>query len=133
MRFSPISCVEQSSLVGFDLDTQAFSASAVDVDGLQLAALDLVQHGLSGDAEGFGGLVESEPARGCPGLDPVAEGLVDADAPGCPGSDLFGGDEALADPPVERVPADPKLFFCFGDGDHNDIVVGGPTSGCGGG
>ena len=64
LRISPISCVEQSSLVGFDLDTQAFAASAVDVDGLQFAALDLVQHGLSGDAEGFGGLVEAEPALG---------------------------------------------------------------------
>jgi len=55
-------------LVGFDVDTQAFAASAVDVDGIQFAALDLVQHGLSGDAEGFGGVVESQPALGCPGL-----------------------------------------------------------------
>ena len=38
---------------GFDLDTQAFTASAVDVNGLQFAALDLVQHGLAGDAEGY--------------------------------------------------------------------------------
>ena len=41
-----------------DLDTQAFAAPAGDVDGLQLAALDLVQHGLAGDAEHFGGLVQ---------------------------------------------------------------------------
>ena len=81
LRFSPISCVEQSRLVRFYLDTQAFAASAVDVDGLQLAALDLVQHGLSGDAKGFGSLVEVEPAFGCLGLDPVAQGLVDADTP----------------------------------------------------
>ena len=27
---------------------------------------------------------------------------------GAPGGDLFGGDEALADPPVERAPADPE-------------------------
>jgi len=72
--------------------TQAFAASAVDMGGLQLAALDLVQHGLSGDAEGFGGLVEAEPALGCLGLDAVTQGLVDADAPGCARCDLFGGD-----------------------------------------
>ena len=66
LRFSPISCVEQSRLVGFYLDTQAFAASAVEVDGLQLAALDLVQHGLAADAEGFGSLVEVEPAFGFP-------------------------------------------------------------------
>jgi len=49
-------------LVGFDLDAEPFAASAVDVDGLQFAALDLVQHGLSGNAERCGGLVEAEPA-----------------------------------------------------------------------
>ena len=37
-------------LVGFDLDAEPFAASAVDVDGVQFAALDLVQHGLSGHA-----------------------------------------------------------------------------------
>src|SRR4029077_18546954 len=82
LRISPISGVEQSSLVGFDLDTQAFTASAVDVDGLQLAAVDLVQHGLSGDAEGFGGLVESEPAFGLFGLGSDADGVGDAGAAG---------------------------------------------------
>jgi len=42
----------------FDLDAQAFAASAVDVDGLQLAALDLMQHGLAGDTQGLGGGVQ---------------------------------------------------------------------------
>ena len=97
-------------MVGFDLDTEAFAASAVDVDGLQLAALDLVQHGLSGDAEGFGGLVEGEPALGCLGLDAVAQGLVDAEAPGCAWGDLFCGDEAVADPSVEGFLADGEDF-----------------------
>ncbi len=32
--------------------SQAFSASVADVEGLQLAALDTLQHGLAGDAEG---------------------------------------------------------------------------------
>ena len=94
-------------LVGFDLDTEPFAASAVDVDGLQLAALDLVQHGLSGDAECLGGLVEAEPALGHLGSDPITQGLVDADAPGCAGGDLFGG----------------------GDGDHHDIVAVGSDIG----
>src|SRR6476620_4276385 len=75
-------------LVGFDLDTEPFAASAVDVDGLQFAALDLVQHGLSGNAKCRGGLVEAEPAVGCLGSDPITQGLVDADAPGCAGGDL---------------------------------------------
>ena len=36
----------------------------MDVDGGEFAALDLVQHGLAGDAERLGGLVERQPAVG---------------------------------------------------------------------
>ena len=48
--------LEQSSLGGFYLDTQAAAASAADVHGGEFAALDLMQNGLPGDAEGGGGL-----------------------------------------------------------------------------
>ena len=50
--------VKESSLAVFDLDTEAFAASLGEVDGVEFAALDLVQHGLAGDAEAGGGLVE---------------------------------------------------------------------------
>jgi predicted transposase YbfD/YdcC len=88
--------VEESSLAASDLDTQAFAASPGEVDGVELAALDLVQHGLAGDAEARGGLAEGQPAVGCLGPDPVAELLVDADLPGCSGGELLAGDEAVA-------------------------------------
>src|ERR1700691_916085 len=113
-------------LVGFDLDTEPFTASAVDVHGLQLAALDLVQHGLSGNAERHGGLVEAEPAVGYLGSDPITQGLVDADAPGRARGDLFGGDESVADPAVQGGPGDAEDLFGGGDGDHDDIVAVGP-------
>src|SRR5512138_2950710 len=48
---------EQGVLLGCDLDTQAFSASGAGEDGADLAALDLVQNGLAGDAEGAAGVV----------------------------------------------------------------------------
>jgi len=48
--------LEGSSLAGFYLDTQAAAATAADVHGGEFAALDLVQNGLPGDAEGGGGL-----------------------------------------------------------------------------
>ncbi len=48
--------LERSSLGGFYLDTQAAAASAADVHGGEFAALDLMQNGLPGDAEGGGGL-----------------------------------------------------------------------------
>jgi hypothetical protein len=48
--------LEGSSLAGFYLDTQAAAASAADVHGREFAALDLMQNGLPGDAQGGGGL-----------------------------------------------------------------------------
>ena len=48
--------LEQSSLGGFYLDTQAAAASAADVHSGEFAALDFMQNGLPGDAEGGGGL-----------------------------------------------------------------------------
>jgi hypothetical protein len=50
--------VKESSLAVSGLDTEPFAASAGEVDGVELAALDLVQHGLAGDAEAGGGLAE---------------------------------------------------------------------------
>ena len=108
------------------------SFASVDVHGLQLAALDLVQHGLSGHAEGFGGIVETKPAVGCLGLDFVAESSVDTDAPRRCGSDLFGGDKAITDPPVEGGLADSEEPLGFGDGDHDGIIVVGSDIGLGG-
>src|SRR3954470_19474144 len=112
-------------LVGFDLDTEPFAASAVDVDGLRFARWDFVQQGLPGAPECRGGLVEAEPAVGNLGSDPITQGLVDADAPGRAGGDLFGGEESVADPAVQGGPGDAEDLFGGGDGDHDDIVAAG--------
>jgi predicted transposase YbfD/YdcC len=117
--------VKQSSLAASDLDTQAFAASAGEVDGVELAALDLVQHGLAGDAEVAGGLAEGQPAVGCLGLDAVAELLVDADLPGGSGSELLAGDEAVAQLPVDGGAGDAELASGFGDADHGCILAAG--------
>jgi len=69
----------------FDLDTQALAAPGCDVDGGELAVLDLVQHGLPGDAEDLGGLVQRQPAVGDVGADLAAQRLGDADLPGSAG------------------------------------------------
>ncbi|MGH3122602.1 MAG: hypothetical protein ACRDND_16470, partial [Streptosporangiaceae bacterium] len=117
--------VKQSSLAVSDLDTQAFAASLGEVDGVELAALDLVQHGLAGDAEAGGGLAEGQPAVGRLGPDPVAELLVDADLPGCSGSELLAGDEAIAQPPVDGGGRDAELACGLGDADHGCILAAG--------
>jgi IS5 family transposase len=56
--FFPSGVLEESSLAGFYLDTQAAAASAADMHGGEFAALDLMQNGLPGDAEGGGGLLQ---------------------------------------------------------------------------
>src|SRR5437773_1713944 len=88
--------VKESSLAVSGLDAEPFAASAGEVDGVEFAALDLVQHGLAGDAEAGGGLAEGQPAVGCLGPDHIAELLVDEDLPGCSGGELLAGDEAVA-------------------------------------
>jgi hypothetical protein len=50
--------VKESSLAVSGLDAEPFAASLGEVDGGEFAALDLVQHGLAGDAEAGGGLAE---------------------------------------------------------------------------
>src|SRR5580704_7292473 len=118
-------CVKESSLAVSDLDTQAFAASLGEVDGVELAVLDLVQHGLAGDAEVAGGLAEGQPAVGCLGPDAVAELLVDADLPGCSGGELLAGDEAVAEPPVDGGAGDAELPCGLADADHGCIIAAG--------
>ena len=79
----------------FYLDTQALPAALGDLDGVELAALDLVQHGLAGDPEDLGGGGEGDPACGGLGCDAVAELLVDADTPRRAGGELFSDEEAF--------------------------------------
>src|SRR5580692_5594464 len=110
--------VKESSLAVSGLDTEPFAASAGEVDGVELAALDLVQHGLAGDAEAGGGLAEGQPAVGGLGPDPVAELLVDADLPGCSGGELLAGDEAIAQPSVDGGAGDAELARGLCDADH---------------
>jgi hypothetical protein len=93
------------------------------VDGLQFAALDLVQHRLAGHSEDGGGLVEADPAGGDGGHDFVADSLVDPDPPRRTGGELFAGDEPVAQPSVDRHFADAEEALCFGDGDHDGIIA----------
>jgi hypothetical protein len=88
-------CVKQSRLAVFYLDTQALPTALGDLDRVELAALDLVQHGLAGDPEDLGGGGEGDPACGGLGCDAVAELLVDADTPRRAGGELFSDEEAF--------------------------------------
>jgi hypothetical protein len=69
-------------LIGFDPEAQAASPAVADVDGGELAGLDLMQNGLPGQAERGGCLVQGEPAVGCLPGDLGAQFAGQADAPG---------------------------------------------------
>src|ERR1700758_1769878 len=86
--------LEQAVLRGGDLDTQAFPASGAGQDGAELAALDLLQYGLAGDAEGATGVGEGDPAVGGGVGEHAAELIGEAHAPRGAGGDLLAGDEA---------------------------------------
>ena len=62
--FADCDGLEQVVLGGWHLDTQAFPASGAGEDGAEFAALDSLQYGLAGDAEGLGGVGEGDPAVG---------------------------------------------------------------------
>ena len=94
--------VEEGGFGGWDQYSQAFSASVADVDGLQLAALDTLQHGLAGDAERDGRFEHRQPAFGCLLDEPGAQIVGDADAPGRAGCVLLAGDEPVGQPAVDR-------------------------------
>ncbi len=62
-----------------------FPLAVVDVDGGEVAALDLVQHGLAGDAERLGGVGKRQPPVGCVLADAGAELGREPDLPVCAG------------------------------------------------
>src|SRR6266567_4529310 len=63
--FADCAGLEQPVLGGGHLDTQAFPAPGAGEDGAELAALDLLQYGLAGDAERLGSVAEGNPPVGC--------------------------------------------------------------------
>ena len=77
-----------------NLDTQPFPTAPVDMGGVELPALDLTQHGLTGSAEGGGGLVGRHPAVGNSG-DDLCRQRLQVDAPRRPGGELLTDHEAV--------------------------------------
>ena len=112
--FADCDGLEQLVLGGWHLDTQAFPASGAGEDGAQLAALDLLQYGLAGDAERLGGVGEGDPAVGGGVGEHAAELGGEADLPGRAGGDLFAGDEAVVEPAQERGGGDAELACGLG-------------------
>ena len=85
----------------WDPYSQAFSASVADVDGVEVSALDTLQHGLARDAEGPHRVDDRDVAGGCVLDEQRAQLVVDADAPGRAEGVLLAGDEPVVEPAVQ--------------------------------
>src|SRR6266702_4439351 len=112
--FADCAGLEQPVLGGGHLDTQAFPAPGAGEDGAELAALDLLQYGLAGDAERAAGVVQGEPAVGGVVGEHAAQLAGEAHAPGRAGGDLLAGDEAVVEPAQQGGWRDLELVGRFG-------------------
>src|SRR5215212_6880106 len=125
--------VEQP-VVGRNPDSQALSAALADVDGLQLAALDTLQHRLAADAEGSHRIDDRDVAGGRLVDEQRAELVVDADPPRSAGGVLLAGDEPGLQPAKQRGGGDAELVGGLADGEQLAVgwldrrLVGGDAS-----
>ena len=122
-------CGEQSSGLARNLDSKAFALPAVDVDGLEVAALDLVQRRLAGHAQSHGRLSQVQPAVGNLGHDPAAALVDDAPAPEVGGGGLFALDETVLEPAINRALVHAEDLVGLIDGGHDAIIAGRCDSG----
>jgi hypothetical protein len=120
--FADCPALEQAALGGGQLDTQAFSASGAGEDGAELAALDTLQHGLAGDAQGAGGVLHGDPAFGCVIDEHGAQFVGEADPPGRAGGELLAGDEAVVEPAQQGGGGDPELVGGGGHGEQLSVL-----------
>jgi hypothetical protein len=109
--------VEQAGFGLWDQYSQAFSASVADVEGLQLAALDTLQHGLAGDAEDAHRVDDRHVAGGRVFDEQRAELVVDADPPGRAGRVLLAADEPGLQPAEDGGGGDAELVGGLADGE----------------
>ena len=100
------------------LDSQAFSASVLDVNRVKLAALYTLQDGLTADAQSERGL-EHRDVAGRRLIDKSrAELIRDANSPRSAGCELLADDEAVVQPAMNRRRGDAENFGGAIDGDH---------------
>ena len=102
----------------WDQYSQAFSASVADVEGLQLAALDTLQHGLAGDAEDAHRVDDRNVAWWRVFDEQGAELVVDADPPWGAWCVLLAGDESGLEPAEDGGGGDAEFVGGFADGEQ---------------
>ena len=110
------------------LDAQAFLPSAADEHGIELAALDTMQHRLPGDAQALGRFLHHPIALGDLLHETAPQCVVDADAPWRAGCELLACDEAVIEPTVDGRSGEPE--FAGGLAHAHQFTSDGLGGGC---
>ncbi len=110
--------VEEGVFGLWDEYSWAFSASVAYVDGLQVAALDTLQHCLAGDAEDSHRVDDRDVAGGCVLDEQCAELVVDADSPGGAWGVLLAADESGLEAAVQGGRCDAESVGGLADGEQ---------------
>ena len=110
--------VEEGVFGLWDEYSWAFSSSVADVDGLELAALDTLQHCLAGDAQGSHGVDDRDVAGGGVLDEQGAQLVVDADSPGGAGGVLLAADESGLEAAVQGGRCDAESVGGLADGEQ---------------
>jgi hypothetical protein len=83
------------------LDPEAFPSTLPNADGVQLATLDTLQHGLAGDAQGASHLLHGDIAFAWRVDEAGAQVVGNPDAPRCARRELLAGDDAVIEPSMD--------------------------------
>src|SRR3970282_2959705 len=94
--------IEEGGCVIFFLDSQAFSLTSSEMDGIKLTSLYTLQNGLARNAEDSGGIDHRHISIDFFFNETRPKFVGDADLPGSAGSDLLARDESIDKPTVYR-------------------------------
>ncbi|HKY39828.1 MAG TPA: reverse transcriptase domain-containing protein [Polyangiaceae bacterium] len=109
--------IEQARHCVGELDSQPFSASLPDVDGVELATLYTLQDGLTADAQGERGFEHRNVTRRRLVDEARAQLIGDANAPRGAWCELLAGNEAVVEPAMHGGGRDAENLCSTIDGD----------------
>jgi hypothetical protein len=93
---------QQALFFGLKLDAESATSALGDVDGVAVAAADLVEDRLAGEAGSCGGVGEADVAGGNLGDKAAADVVAERDSPGRVRCRLLRGQEPFAQPATDR-------------------------------
>ncbi len=110
--------IEEGRLLIFYLDSQAFSLTSSEMDGMKLTSLYTLQNGLVRNAEDSGGIDHRHISIDFFFNEASTNFVGDSDLPGSAGSDLLARDESIDKPTVYRGRDNSENLGCLVHGEQ---------------